>query len=178
MSSCAEAKRRLAVSKPTSVTSKSSKVVVWATSFRFAVQSPVQPLVPPLGVPMVAKYPKFRGKSYEDPDAHAKKFDKTYEIKNAPPVVLQHKEFVFESMLTGKASKWLAKFPSDHFQTYNVVETAFFWHFKIEKTVAQNLEKLRILKHGKWTVEEYAACLGFCSAVGSNRSTSYSKSLE
>ena len=118
---------------------------------------PVQPPAPPVVRLMAAKYPQFRGKSYEDPDAHTRKFDKTYEINNAPPVVPQHKESVFESTLSGKASQWLAEFPADHFLTYDAVRTAFLRRFRIEKTVAQNLEKLRTLKQGKRTAEEYAA---------------------
>ena len=106
---------------------------------------------------MAAKYSKFRGKSGEDPDAHTRKFEKTYGINNAPPVVPLHKESTFESTLSGKASKWLAEFPEDHFLTYDAVKTAFLRRFRIEKTVSQNLEKLRILKQKKCNAEEYAA---------------------
>ena len=102
---------------------------------------------------MASKYSKFRGKSGEDPDAHTRKFEKTYGINNAPPVVPLHKESTFESTLSGKASKWLAEFPEDHFLTYDAVKTAFL----IEKTVSQNLEKLWILKQKKRNAEEYAA---------------------
>ena len=86
------------------------------------VPPPMLPLVAGL---MAAKYPKFRGKSYEDPDAHARKFEKTYGTNNAPPMVQLHKEAVFESTLSGKASKWLAAFPADHFSTYDAIRTAF-----------------------------------------------------
>ena len=80
---------------------------------------PPQRLLQPAVVPMAAKYSKFRGKSGEDPDAHTRKFEKTYGINNAPPVVPLHMESTFESTLSGKASKWLAEFPEDHFLTYD-----------------------------------------------------------
>lgn len=104
-----------------------------------------------------AKYPKFRGKSNEDPDAHVRKFDKIYGLNVPPQVVQQHKESVFESTLSGKASKWLAEYLVDHFQDYDVVRVAFLRHFWVEKIVVQNLEKLRTLKQGKLTSEESVA---------------------
>ena len=106
---------------------------------------------------MAAKYSKFRVKFGENPDAHTRKFEKTYGINNAPSVVPLHMESTFESTLSGKVSQWLAEFPEDHFLTYAAVKTASLRCFWIEKTISQNLEKLRTLKQKKRTAEEYAA---------------------
>lgn len=73
------------------------------------------------------KYPKFWGKSDEDPDGPVRKFDKIYGLNVPLPVVQQHKESVFESTLSGKASRWLAEYPVDHFQDYDTVRVAFLW---------------------------------------------------
>lgn len=81
---------------------------------------PAQP--PVVMMAAAAKYPKVQGKSDEDPDAHVCKFDKIYWLVR---VVQQHKESVLESTLSGKASRWLAKYPIDHFQDYDVVRVSF-----------------------------------------------------
>ena len=67
----------------------------------FAPPGTVQPQGPVMAA-AAAKYPKFQGKSDEDPDAHVRKFDKIYGLNNQPPVVQQHKESVLNLLCFSK----------------------------------------------------------------------------
>ena len=89
--------------------------------------------------------------------SHIRQFNQTYGINRPGVVDALHKESVFESTLAGKASKWLAEYPVDHFTTFDEGSNAFLRRFRVEKTISQHIEKLRTLEQKRHTVEDYAA---------------------
>ena len=67
---------------------------------------------------LAIKYCLFKGKSSKDANAHIRQFDKAYGLNHPGPLDALHKESMFESILFGKALKWLAELPSGSF--YNL----------------------------------------------------------
>ena len=87
------------------------------------------PYWPPVLTKILGDFPKFEGKSGEDPQAHLMTYH--FWCSSNSWVDNSIRLCLFQRTLTGVATKWCIELPHGIFQDFNTLAMAFLTHFQL-----------------------------------------------